>query len=173
MSIPSAYRAQPRDGKARCTTGWQRLGGSGGTTPQCALTTFGNWLAPLGQNDVQRMLVDVIGPPIPGGGLEVILDRPPVAASFGFVQIGFPPTSPISINAFPGIEVWWNGTAFATTATFIGSTNIVQSIGPLPASPFAFSLQFIGVQAIVNPNVAHCGNSGWGFEASPALIVSY
>ena len=160
-----------------CSLGWALApGSSGGTSPQCALRWYGNTLAtPASPTPLGRMFIDFDGVPAAGSAASVLVDRPPVGViSLGFLQVGLPGNAPLSSPDAPGLDLWGNGQASVWLPWFLPAGSFRQLLWPgLPAGPAQFSLQFVSLIVFTSPGTSFCGNPGWDFAASPALMVSY
>ncbi|MCA8974371.1 MAG: hypothetical protein KDC98_06595 [Planctomycetes bacterium] len=173
-------------GPTAATTGPFPLPGfTGGTTPFCALTTYGNRIgrpAPV----LPRMQIDFLGVPAGSSTNTAIVVSRPTPGGWGNLlglQYGFPngPTSPPYLG-YDGLEGWiTDPTSVVYSVAVVADTPLVFSLtSPLPPGPVIFSVQLAclmpgstipGGNASVSPQ---CPTTIWTTAtASPALWVSY
>lgn len=145
-----------------------------GTTPDCALSKFGNT---LGVAALNRMFIDVEGTPGPGAMISLLVDRP-VSGSFAIsaLWIGFP--SPTPIPSFPGIDVWGNSsTPWTLVSLPLDSSIRVPLPSPLPTTSSDFTFQaislFLPTDFCALPACTCPGAQVWDSAASPGLVISY
>ncbi|MBL8730562.1 MAG: hypothetical protein JNM25_19245 [Planctomycetes bacterium] len=153
--------------------GWLPVG-NGGTSPACALSSFGNL---LGTTPVlQRMFLDYEGAPFPGAPVSLLVDRPPpaswvVASSW---QVGVPSPTPVYLPDHD-VEVWVvPGSAQATIpmAPTGGSTRQVFT-GVPPG--FNYLVQYVCLLAVPlpGPPVTTCSGTDLTWATTPAMLFSY
>jgi hypothetical protein len=152
-------------------------GTAGTTTPSCALSQFGNALAPAA---LERVFLDVDGVPASGAQINVLVDRPiSGAATLGMLWLGFPTLTP---SPFPGIEVWGDPSLATTFFAAPVDESWRLSLASLPSGPATFTIQFVSLFLPQNfcltaPGCAsdpQCqGGAVFDSAASHALLITY
>lgn len=159
----------------------------GGTTPECALSPFGN--RGDGVPALARMLIDYVGPdPANNQPMRVVVDRPPyLAGSVSAWQVGFPGDASGAPVIWPeGLILWtpnWQLLTTMVTAGGGGSVDfqwVLPSVGaPTPPATVSVTLtvQLVSLLAApipggsTGPVCPSGGSSGWA--ASPAMWFQY
>jgi hypothetical protein len=141
---------------------------TGGTTPSCALSPFGNLIG-SSPPALWRMMIDFEGTLAPGFPAALLLDRPPanVTVLGTFVQFSLPATQPQIVDQ---VEIWTTSSPFLFVSSPPGNASIRFPLGTLPPpspSGFLASAQFVSLIALP----FSC--NGFSFVGSPALTLSY
>lgn len=149
----------------------------GGTTPTCALSQFGNALAPA---TLERMFIDVEGLPASNASIAILLDRPiSGVVALSALWLGTPVLTP----GPPGIEVFGDITLAVTGVTLpLDESWRYPLPTALPSGPATFTIQFLSLFLPWNYCTAAPGcatqplcQTGAVFDsaASPALLFQY
>jgi hypothetical protein len=153
------------------------VGSIGGTTPACALSSFGNIPAPA---VLERIYLDIDGTPGPGADISVLVDRPAGGLSISAIWIGFPVLTP---SPFPGIEVFGSISTAVFSFAAVTDESWRFQMPTLPNAQLgtaAFTIQFVSIllpqdYCLTASGCASLCTPGIAFDsvASPALLISY
>jgi len=160
------------DGTGLCPApGWSPVG-NGGTTPACALASFGNILGTYPV--LQRMFLDYEGLPVAGQPVSLLVDRPPPISwvVLSGWQVGVPVATPLIDH---DVELWGMTSGVPPYIGALAPTGgtVREMFGGSVVPPgFVYMVQYLCLLAVPLAGTP-CTAPDLTWAATPAMVFSY
>jgi len=150
----------------------------GGTTPVCALVPYGQQIGMTTPPALFRMNIDIEGVVRAGNSISILVDRPPATGVFGLsaLQVDYPGVMANPVVLVGGQEIYTTYNPIWYPANWAAGQSLRFSMGTLPGSGWAFTVQMVFQIDANYPIPAGQAGSCSGttlLAASPAIWVAY